>query len=176
MRWLLVFLLILFVLVGLGQIGYYLAILPDEVAVRFGAEGEVESSMHKLHLVGMHLAILLVGAGYFLAGALLIHKLPAKYFAVLPNKDYWLAPERRAQTLSILTGKLLRLGVATIALFDATFQLIYMVNAGSSPALMDNISPFMTTIYLTLVFIGVIRFKRTFNRIPRSPDDDARAA
>jgi hypothetical protein len=154
------------IVLALVQIGYYFSILPDQVAASFDAAGQPEETRSKLFWVAMYLGILLVGAAYFITALILLHKLPDRYLKILPYHEYWLAEERRRETVARLTGKLLWLGIATMLLFMATFQLIFMTNVSENKQLMEQVSPFLTTIYLTFVFIGVIRFRLDFQKVP----------
>lgn len=61
---------------------------------------------------------------------------PARYVNI-PNKDYWLAPERRAQTLEFLGAHGMWLGCA-MALFSVGVHWITMRANASSPPRLDG--------------------------------------
>jgi hypothetical protein len=51
----------------------------------------------------------------------------------LPNREYWLVPERRAATFERFGGHLGMMGCATVALLLAIFELVYRANIASVP-------------------------------------------
>jgi hypothetical protein len=53
----------------------------------------------------------------------------------LPNKDYWLAPQRREETFASITGHLLWFGTATFLLLIDIFRQVFRFNLGQAAAL-----------------------------------------
>lgn len=53
----------------------------------------------------------------------------------LPNRDYWLAPERRAETAAWITAHLREFGAATLLLTFALFVQVLRFNLGRVPSL-----------------------------------------
>jgi len=67
--------------------------------------------MPKLEFVKVHLLVLGLLSVMFLLVPLLITRLPPGMIN-LPNKDYWLAPERRASTARTIQGYMVGFGDA----------------------------------------------------------------
>lgn len=117
------FLLSLFVVL-VAQIVYFYPQLPATVPIHFGLNGEADRWASKsawlifqLILVGI-LSIVTFG----------LPKLIEKNndsFINLPNKEYWLAPERRAETMAKIGNHFQYLGIALFALFNfLTFDTV----------------------------------------------------
>lgn len=109
-----------------GQALYYFPRLPAEVACHFGAAGQPDAWCGKGQFLSCHLGMIAFLAAVFLGLGLVLRKLPAEYMN-LPNKEYWLAPNQRPQTLDGLRSRLLWLGSLTwVLLLDMagqTFQV-----------------------------------------------------
>jgi hypothetical protein len=84
-----------------GSMVFGAAVLPDRVASHFGPRGEANAWMSKeanlLYLggVGLGLPLFILGLTY------VTRFFPDSTFN-LPHRDYWLAPERRKQTVDFL--------------------------------------------------------------------------
>ena len=111
--------------------------LPDLVASHFDGAGAPNGWMTRnaYRLVTMAFA---VGLPLFvtLAIALCARLIPARYVNI-PNKHYWLAPERRAQSLEFLGVHAMWLG-CVMALFSAGVHWITMRANASTPPHLDN--------------------------------------
>ena len=103
--------------------------LPDVVPSHFNAAGQVDGEMGKTGFyalfVSMHL-LFLVG---FPLLALGLKKIPDSMINI-PNKEYWLAPERREKSLSFNNTLLIAVGWMTSWLFIGIFQLSANVGIG----------------------------------------------
>ena len=87
---------------GVVQCLHDFEFLPDRLASHFGASGLPNGCMTKSHFVIVY-ALMIVPAAYLEYGlARTIEKYPRRLN--LPNKDYWLASERRAGTFDYLAG------------------------------------------------------------------------
>ena len=85
---------------------YYYPRLPAEVAHQFGASGQPDAWGSKEHFLVVYLVTVAVMAATFLGLGLAMPKIPNSAIN-LPNKEYWLAPERRRQTLDYMLPRLL---------------------------------------------------------------------
>ena len=101
--------------------------LPDVVASHFGADGTANGTMSRGAYVGLMLAIviglpaLLTIGPYFALGA-------SKTRINLPNRDYWLAPERKAETVSYLRAQLARFSAVLIVFLCYMHWLVVRAN------------------------------------------------
>jgi len=71
----------------------------------------------------------------------------------LPNKEFWLSPERRAETLSYLQMHMAWFGCALLAFLLFVMELVYRANLQSPPRL--NSAAFVPGLVVFLLFVGV---------------------
>ncbi|RMD51301.1 MAG: DUF1648 domain-containing protein [Ignavibacteria bacterium] len=145
---------------------YFYPHLPNEVAVHFNASGQADNFSSKLSAnifqIGIvcFIAILFGGISYFITRA-------KDDFINLPNKEYWLAPERRNETIAYLIKFTNWSGVITNIFLLLVFQQVTNTNiAGKS--YMDK-SFWFIFISFMIVMIGmsiylVFRFSRKKNQ------------
>lgn len=106
--------------------------LPERVASHFGFSGEANGWMSRnAYLVFMAFFGMIFPMIAPLAG-LLVGKVPASAIN-LPNKEYWLAPERREGTVAFLIAQLLRLAVLELGLVIVLHQLVIDANRRDPP-------------------------------------------
>lgn len=124
-RWL--FVVVLFVC--FSHAFYYYARLPAIVPSHFGLSGAADAWSGKSSLVGGYvLAVSLCGILFGGIGAFL-HRLPISLIN-LPNRGYWLAPERKNQTIATLGSFMQMFGSLTLLLLFFTFHQAFRVSMG----------------------------------------------
>lgn len=129
-RWLLV--VVLFVCFSHAL--YYYVRLPDIVPSHFGLSGKADAWASKGSLVGGYvLAVSLCGVVFGSIGAFL-HRLPLSLIN-LPNRHYWLAPERKNHTIENLGSFMQVFGSLTLLLLLFTFHQAFRVSLGRISAL-----------------------------------------
>ena len=96
-RWLPVFVALAAIVFCAVDYGYHYKRLPPRVASHFDAQGRADGWSTKGEMVGMALVTLVVVAATLAMMWLLAYYAPPSLIN-LPNKDYWLAPERQADT------------------------------------------------------------------------------
>lgn len=111
--------------------------LPDAVASHFAADGSANGSMSRAAYVGVMLAVV-IGLPTLLT--LVSHVgLGAPGARInLPNRDYWLAPERRAETVSYLRLQLARFSSALLVFLCYVHWLVVRANAIRPPRLSSS--------------------------------------
>ena len=119
---------LLFVIsLGVAQALYFRAELPARVASHFDGAGRPNGWMTRDGLVLFQCILLLaLGALFGFAGRLVAET--PNGLINLPNKNYWLAPERRAESVAFLTGWLRWVGAGTLAFLMVVFQLSVQAN------------------------------------------------
>ncbi len=106
--------------------------LPERVASHFGFSGEANGWMGRsVYLVFMAFFGMIFPMIAPLVG-LLVGRLPMSVIN-LPNKEYWLAPERREGTTAFLVSQLLRLAVLELGLVIVLHQLVVDANRQQPP-------------------------------------------
>lgn len=143
----------------LCQIIYYYPNLPEKVASHFNVFGEPDSWTSKASFLIFQLFLLLCIAATTFGLPLLIKKLPA-YAINIPHKDYWLAPERRSETFSILRGRFEWFGIGLCALMISVNQLVIQANLFNRN--LSSASWYVLTAFLLFVIIWSIRLCKDF--------------
>ena len=110
--------------------------LPETVATHFDAAGRPNGWMpHAQHVR----FLLSLGAGLPLFIIALFYSLrfsPASLINI-PNREFWLAPERRAQT----DLKMLRHGIFLAAMLVSLFACVHLIIVAANLALRPGVSP-----------------------------------
>lgn len=141
--------------------------LPDPVASHFNANGQPNgwssrSGFRLMHfLVQFGMASLLLGIAY---GT----KWIPDELINMPNKDYWLHPDRRAESLQKNGGVLVFIAGITSVLVAVVFQLVYVTNVqqnGQLPAT-SMLGPLV--IYFLALGLAIWQALRNF-KLPPQP-------
>jgi uncharacterized membrane protein len=119
-----IFALLLFFL---GQTLYYSPQLPERIASHFNFHGEPDAWMSKSGFFTFQFGLLAFVCGLFFCISYFLPKMPRSLIN-LPNKDYWLAPERRAETFRVLRDKIETFQIPLLILFVILNQLTIRAN------------------------------------------------
>jgi uncharacterized membrane protein len=131
----------------IAQIGYYYPNLPEQIASHFNASGEPDSWTSKNSFIIFEAIVLLFILSEFTLLPLLLEKSPDSLIN-LPNKEYWLAPQRRRETFRTMRHFLEWLAIGLLGLFIAINQTTFEANINQT-----NLSA--TTMWLIIaVFVA----------------------
>jgi uncharacterized membrane protein len=148
---------------GLLQCAHDFPLLPERMASHFGASGAANGWMTKSQFLLVYAAILL--PAFFLEFWLhrRIATTPEKRIN-LPNKDYWLAPERRAETFAYFENFFAWYGCAFLLLEVFAMALAIRANFQSPPRM--PAVPIVTAIAAFLAFniAWIVAMLRRFSR------------
>ena len=136
---------------------------PGRVAIHFGPGGQADGWGGAAANASILCAIsLLVFAVFFLMDRVLRVIPPS--LVNLPNKDYWLAPERIESTRLVFAVQFRSFGAATLLLLTIAQLLAFKANRVNPPHLDESL--FLGGLGLYLVFAGfwLVSFYRTFRR------------
>ncbi|RMF38033.1 MAG: DUF1648 domain-containing protein [Planctomycetota bacterium] len=157
-------LLVLLTVVGVAMVVFQLPELPERVATHFDGAGRPNGFMSRQgHLATM--VALLVGTPILFAGiSALIRILPASLINI-PYRNYWLAPERREETIRVVDLFLLIMAIGTEVFMMGIAHLVYRANVGNGQ--LSN-TAFLTLLcgYLALTLGGCIYLLVRFGRPP----------
>jgi uncharacterized membrane protein len=139
--------------------------LPDVVASHFNGAGEANGRMPR----GPYLTIMLLITALV---PLLMVVIPSRALRAadarinVPNRSYWLAPERRAQTIRFLSRQMVTFASLVILFLCYVQWLVVKANAHTPPAM--NQSAFLVglAVFLGCTFSWVLRVLRRFARRP----------
>lgn len=153
--------IVLYFLIGffIAQTTWYYPNLPEKIASHFNAFGEPDGWMSKSNFLIFEAIVLLFIIAEFTLLPRLIEKSPNSMLN-LPNKDYWLADERREQTFSVIRTYFEWFAVALFALFIGINQLVYRANLTSEN--LSSQSWLIIGAFLVFTILWMIKFVRQF--------------
>src|SRR5262249_31015241 len=129
----------------------------------FGFHGEPNGWMSKeadllfMAAIGFGLPLFIIGVCYG-TGFL------PKSLVNLPNRDYWLAPERRKKTAAHIGGRSVWMACMMVIFLTVLHLLVVFANQRSSPRLSTPGIVSLTACFLAGVFIWVIDLFRDFRK------------
>lgn len=147
----------------LAVIEFSAAGLPDPVAVHFDGKGIPNGWMtqeaHFAFSVMLALALPLSIVGIFYS----LRHVPTKLINI-PDRDYWLAPERRSGTFDFLLRHALWLSCLSLCFVIGIDLLILHANSRSPARLSTPLTGALLAGFLFPVFLWVVRLARYFKR------------
>jgi len=138
--------------------------MPPVLATHFGASGVVngwqtQSQYFVLEVVLLGVCLLLAFGIPRLIGALPISLIN------LPNKEYWLAPERRQETVAFFKAQFAWFGCGLLVFLLVVNELVFKANH-ALPRRLDN-TAFAIALVAFLAYVGIwtVRLVLRFSRI-----------
>jgi uncharacterized membrane protein len=149
----------------LAAYGLYLAAayddLPSRVASHFDATGTADGFQSKPAFAISTLLVAALLTTLFTVAPALLRKTPERFLNI-PDKAYWLAPERRETTLQRVAGFNGWMGFATVTLTCTLFVLI--VRANLNDRQLGASAWVLVGAFLVFVISQAIAFVRGFSR------------
>lgn len=140
--------------------------LPPMMASHFAASGAANGWMSR---DGFFLFMAAVGGGVsllFAASGLLLRLIPA-HLINLPNRDYWLAPERRQATIVRMSAWMVWFGVGLTAFLAFVTELTLRANLARAPLATGPLVAALGVYAVVLVISLAVLYRRF-----RVPDGD----
>src|SRR5512136_3242549 len=109
------------------QAVYYYPLMPMTMASHFNAAGQANGWMPKESFFLTYALVLTLMSSIFTIMPKVVLRFPDSMIN-LPNKCYWLAPERREQTGEMIERHMNTAGNLTIALLLCVFQMAFNAN------------------------------------------------
>lgn len=156
----------LFVLLCLGFLLYVnetSSLLPGRLATHFGGRGQPNGWMNRS---GYTTFISLLGVGlplFVIALCFLCRFLPA-WTVNIPNREYWVSPERRSRTYGYLLAHSLWLGCLLVAFVAAMHYLTIQANRSIPVHLAGGSMIMVLAVFLGCLAIWVVALMRHFQR------------
>ena len=155
--------LLLLAAVAAIQMTHYYPLLPERLAVHFGASGEANGWSSKGEFMvlfgGMEAFFVLFG----LAFATLLDRVPLAFINI-PHKDYWFSPERQEESRAFLRNQILWIETATLGFLVALAQLLFKENLGSAPPRLPGNLWCVLVAFVAVVLWFSVRIVRRFLR------------
>jgi uncharacterized membrane protein len=145
---------------GTVQAAYCYPRLPERIASHFGFDGKPDGWSTKqsfLVFYGVEM-----GTSALLLGVALLFRFVPSSMLNIPNKDFWLSPQRRQETLASLFYSFLWFASATLLLLIDLADQMFDVNMGKADALPHS----MLSLGLYFAFVAIwavsliVRFAR----------------
>jgi hypothetical protein len=143
--------------------------MPERVATRFGMGGEPVGWMSRTGYVRF-LALFGVGFSLLLPGMFFVIRFIPAQFINIPHRNYWLAPERRAETYSYLLRHSFWLACLSIGFVIGLHYLTMEANRQSPVQLPMHLMWLVTGGFLAGTAIWIIPLVRRFRR-PKQGDE-----
>jgi len=160
-----------FIVLGLVCAGYLIfiagsaSLLPERVATHFGGGGEANGwmsrSMDLVFFGGLGVGLPL----FFIVLSLAAGLLPAR-FVNLPHREYWLSPERRAQTRAYISRQMIWMSCLMVLFLAGIHCLTILANRVTPPHLPMGLLLALTGGFLSGVTAWSIVFTRHFLKTP----------
>lgn len=155
-------------LLGIGACVHalvYRTQLPARMASHFDASGRADGWMARDAFLLTYLGTLLFVSATFAGVGWLVRRLPAEMIS-LPNKDYWLAPGRRADTAARFERDMSGFAVATNLLLIATVHLAFRANLTPEPNL-GSLPMLLVGAYLLYTLVWTVALVARWSRAVR---------
>ena len=144
------------------QIVYYYPQLPAVLASHFDGLGAPNAWSSKNGFFGIYIAMLLLLVAVFV-WAPRWSEMRIKFGMKIPNRDYWLAPERIAHTKLFFRRQMMLMGVVHLALAVFAIQLAILANFQAEPRLHPSIG-WALALYFAFLVGWLIHFFLHFRK------------
>ncbi|MGI8669265.1 MAG: DUF1648 domain-containing protein [Aridibacter sp.] len=151
--------------VAFAQAVYYFPVMPDPMTSHFGFYGQADGWMSKNGFFIFEAGLFLLMILSFIVMPWAFEKYRVRAGINMPNKDYWLAPERIEYFYSHFRESFCWFGVVTLVLLVGTMQMTFAANLQANPVL--DMRKFLVLLggYLLFTAIWTISFYRKFNKV-----------
>jgi hypothetical protein len=161
--------MIVFIFVELFVVTYILSTtgaLPENIASHFNGAGLPNGFMsQKGYLIFM--LVFAVGIPSFVIGSMSIVLRKAQSKINIPNRDFWLAPERRQKTILFINNHISWLG-SFIALFIAYVHWLLIKANSTQPVQLSNELLFIGMgVFLVVILVWGALLSLRFMRLPK---------
>jgi uncharacterized membrane protein len=144
----------------------YYSQLPEVVASHFDAHGVANGWQTKSAFFGFLVGVSVLAAVVGFGIPRIITSLPPELIN-LPNKRYWLAPERRAETMDFLNGYFAWFGCALFAVILLTINFAIQANLHPDRRPDATSMWFVLSGFMAFAIVGTVRIFKRFGRPPQ---------
>lgn len=145
-------------LLCVGQALHYAPLLPERLASHFGPGGTPNGWMPRDIFIKLNIGVVAFLTVMLLTVSFKMRSLDAASIK-LPNKDYWMAPERRRETAEFLSGYFLWFGTATLLLMLDVFHQVFRYNLFLSHALEHPLASLGVYIAFTIAWVAGLQLR-----------------
>ena len=141
--------------------------VPDTVATHFGGDGQANGWSSRSSFTILYIVLVVMMGGLFALIAALLPRLPEGAIS-MPNRDYWLAPERRAKTMRRFGDRMLVFGCVSTFFVVGIMHLTVLANRTDAPRLGASFW-LLFTAYMVFTLVWTVWLVLGM-RVPRRPD------
>jgi uncharacterized membrane protein len=155
------------VLMAAAQSAYYGPRIPEILGSHFAKSGFASAWQTKAAFFSTELIVVVLATLVSFGIPQLIAAMPPSTIN-LPNKDFWLSPEHREQTIAFLRMQIAWLGCALLAFLLFVMELVFRANLHTPSQL--NTAAFVPALLAFLAFttIWTLRLILRYSRSPRA--------
>lgn len=139
--------------------------LPARLATHFDMQGRPNGWMSRANFVDFMLAFGIIVPAFIVGTMTFSGYIPVS-FVKLPNRDYWLAPERRRTTSAILLRFALVLASMVLLFITGLYGLTVQANSGTGARMSGTAMAILAGTLLLGTVIWVLALRRRFARLP----------
>ncbi len=161
-------LLMVLLAANLGVTAAGWVLLPDRVAVHFASDGRPDGWGSQRQQAAVMTVVHVLIFALLWSGPALVVRLPPRWVN-LPHREYWLRPERKAQTRKLLERLLGRFGSVLLLLHVILGVLVLRANLRRPPWLEVRLLYIALAAFALYTVGWLVTFWRAF-RIPASAD------
>ena len=155
----------LLVVLGFVQCTYYAPRIPNILGSHFGLSGVANGWQTKMVFFSMELTMIVLATLISFVPPRVIAAMPVSLIN-LPNKQFWLSPERREDTISYFRAWSAWFGCALLAFLLFVMELVFRANLQTPPRFSNT--AFIPALVVFVVFdtVLMLRLILHFSRMP----------
>lgn len=138
--------------------------LPPVVASHFDLSGTPNATMPRDQFTNLFLAIMVLTSGLMALLPTLIAKLPPQMINI-PNRMYWLSPDRIDETKQILQAYLLIFASKLCCFMAVIFWLIVQAHLHNPPQLSTHHLMVATGVFVLMTIFWSLRLSARFKKV-----------
>lgn len=146
-----------------AQYRFYMPHMPARMATHFGAGGRANGWMSRADNDAIHWGVVALAVFIGMVVPIVVRHMPIGLLNV-PNRDHWLAPERRAETLDALDRWLAWFGAALLALLLLVHREVFRANLRDPARLDERVFVAAMAVFLGFVVVWLALLLRRFRR------------
>lgn len=145
------------------QMLYFWPLMPDTMASHFDGMGRANGFAPRAGFFALYAGLIALFFLIFRILPRLLGRLPDGLIN-LPNKEFWLAPERRESTFAVIEKQMVLFGSATLILIIVTMQMVFQANRSGAAGIPGKVMWVLLALYLIFSLIWTIHFIRRFGK------------
>lgn len=157
----LVFIYTFFIVLCVAFVSISAQNLPPVVASHFDLSGTPDATMPRDQFTNLFLAIMVLTSGLMALLPTLIAKLPPQMINI-PNRIYWLAPDRIVETKQILQAYLLIFASKLCCFMAVIFWLIVQAHLHNPPQLSAQYVMAATGVFVLMTILWSLKLSARF--------------